>query len=63
MNGPQVKLIVIHVQLTLETGEIGRQANGAVTLTYGDTVSLQADLLLFAKLHPAHDQCICFATA
>lgn len=27
--------------MTLETGEIGRQANGAVTLTYGDTVSPQ----------------------
>ena len=27
------------MQMTLETGEIGRQANGAVTLTYGDTVS------------------------
>ena len=27
------------LQLILETGEIGRQANGAVTLTYGDTVS------------------------
>lgn len=25
-------------QMTLETGEIGRQANGAVSLTYGDTV-------------------------
>ncbi len=25
-------------QMTLETGEIGRQANGAVNLTYGDTV-------------------------
>lgn len=29
----------LHLQMTLETGEIGRQANGAVTLTYGDTVS------------------------
>ena len=26
------------MQMTLETGEIGRQANGAVNLTYGDTV-------------------------
>ena len=25
-------------QMTLETGEIGRQANGAVNLRYGDTV-------------------------
>ena len=28
------------VQMILETGEIGRQANGAVNLTYGDTVSV-----------------------
>lgn len=26
--------------MTLATGEIGRQANGSVTLTYGETVRL-----------------------
>ena len=30
--------ILFAKQMTLETGEIGRQANGAVNLTYGDTV-------------------------
>ena len=32
---------MLGMQMMLETGEIGRQANGAVSLTYGDTVSTQ----------------------
>ena len=42
------------MQMTLETGEIGRQANGAVTLTYGDTVNAQdlsSDLTAVQQLH------------
>lgn len=31
------------LQLTLETGEIGRQANGAVMARLGDTVSRQPE--------------------
>lgn len=33
------------LQMTLATGEIGRQANGSVTLTYGETVGLHIHAL------------------
>ena len=33
-----LSIMLFAKQMTLETGEIGRQANGAVNLTYGDTV-------------------------
>ncbi len=40
-------------QMTLETGEIGRQANGAVNLTYGDTVGRLCDLSIqFVQSRP-----------
>ncbi len=41
--------------MTLETGEIGRQANGAVNLTYGDTVgTLCALSILFVHSKSKH---------
>lgn len=52
-------------QMTLETGEIGRQANGAVNLTYGDTVGRLCALSIKmvhskserqSSLHSHHDE-------
>ena len=39
------------LQMTLETGEMGRQANGCVNLTYGETVSTYSSLkiLIYAS--------------